>query len=131
MTLAFLSASERYKGVDEVLELMPSLVQEMPDLIYVIAGDGDDRPRLHTKAKTLGKAQHVVFAGYVPEHEKADHFRLADAFVVPDRGEGFGIVYLEPMACEIPVIASKADASRETVPGGKLGLLANPDNPQE
>ena len=43
MTLGRLNAAERYKGIDEVLELMPSLVQEMPDLIYLIAGDGDDR----------------------------------------------------------------------------------------
>ena len=131
MTLARLSASERYKGFDEVLELMPSLVQEMPDLVYVIAGDGDDRPRLHNKASRLGISERVVFAGYIPEHEKADHFRLADAFVMPGRGEGFGIVYLEAMACGIPVVASKADASREAVLDGQLGLLVNPDNPQE
>ena len=46
MTLGRLNAAERYKGIDEVLELMPSLVQEMSDLIYLIAGDGDDRARV-------------------------------------------------------------------------------------
>ena len=131
MTLARLSASERYKGIDEVLEVMPSLVQEVPDLAYVIAGDGDDKPRLQAKANSLGLTQHVMFASYVPEDEKADHFRLADAFVMPGRGEGFGIVYLEAMACGIPVVASKADASREAVLDGALGVLTNPDNPQE
>jgi glycosyltransferase involved in cell wall biosynthesis len=72
-----------------------------------------------------------VFTGYVAEHEKADHFRLADAFVMPGRGEGFGIVYLEAMACGIPVVASSADASREAVRGGQLGYLAHPDRPEE
>ena len=131
MTLGRLSAAERYKGIDEVLEVMPSLVREMPDLVYLILGDGNDRSRLESKARALGMDGHVVFAGYIPEEEKAAHYRLADAFVMPGRGEGFGIVYLEAMACGIPVVASKADASREAVLGGQLGVLADPANPQE
>jgi phosphatidyl-myo-inositol dimannoside synthase len=131
MTLARLNSSERYKGIDEIVQLMPSLVQEIPDLVYLIAGDGDDRPRLQTKVNKLRMGQHVVFAGYIQEEEKADHFRVADAFVMPGRGEGFGIVYLEAMACGIPVVASTADASREAVLDGQLGLLANPDSPEE
>ena len=131
MTLGRLSAAERYKGIDEVLELMPSLVQEMPDLIYLIVGDGDDRVRLESKTASLGMKRQVVFTGYIPEEQKADHYRLADAFVMPGRGEGFGIVYLEAMACGIPVVASKADASREAVLGGRLGLLTDPRSPEE
>ena len=123
MTLARLSASERYKGIDEVLELMPALVQEMPDLAYLVVGDGDDRQRLQAKVSRLGMTGHVVFTGYIPEDEKADHFRIADAFVMPGRGEGFGIVYLEAMACGIPVVASKADASREVVLNGVWDCL--------
>src|SRR5207302_1971283 len=126
-----LSAAERYKGIDEVLELMPSLVQEMPDLVYLIVGDGDDRGRLESKTASLRIERHVVFAGYIPEEQKADYYRLADAFVMPGRGEGFGIVYLEAMACGIPVVASKADASREAVLDGQLGFLADPDSPEE
>ena len=130
-TLGRLSALERYKGFDEVLEVMPSLVQEMPDLVYLIVGDGDDRARLQSKVTFLRLERNVVFTGYIAEQEKADHYRIADAFVMPGRGEGFGIVYLEAMACGIPVIASKADASREAVLEGKLGILADPGNPQE
>src|ERR1051326_7987759 len=99
-TLARLSKAERYKGIDEVLEVMPSLVREMPDLVYLILGDGDDRSRLQSKVCALGMDVHVVFAGYIPEEEKAAHYRLADAFVMPGRGEGFGIVYLEAMRSE-------------------------------
>jgi len=131
MTLARLSATERYKGIDEVLESMPSLVQEMPDLIYLIGGEGDDRARLESKAVSLGIGRHVLFIGYVPEEEKADYYRVADAFVMPGHGEGFGIVYLEAMACGIPVVASKADASREAVLNGRLGLLVDPSKPEE
>src|SRR5437867_889026 len=131
MTLGRLSADERYKGIDEVLEVMPSLVREMPDLVYLIVGDGDDRSRLESKTRALGMDSHVVFAGYISEEEKAAHYRLADAFVMPGHGEGFGIVYLEAMACGITVVASKADASREAVLDGHLGILADPANPEE
>src|SRR5213594_4212868 len=131
MTLGRLRSDERYKGIDEVLEVMPSLVREMPDLVYLILGDGDDRSRLESKTQALGMHSHVLFGGYIPEEEKAAHYRLADAFVMPGRGEGFGIVYLEAMACGIPVVASKLDAGREAVLDGRLGVVADPANPQE
>src|SRR5262249_24567745 len=99
LTLARLSASERYKVIDEMLELLPSLARDIPNLVYLIAGDGDDRSRLQEKAIALGLSDHVVFAGYIPDREKADYYRLADTFVMPGYGEGFGIVYLEAMAC--------------------------------
>ncbi len=131
LTTARLTVEDRYKGIDEVLDVLPSLVADKPDLAYLIVGDGDDRQRLVDKAKHLGLAERVVFAGYVPENEKADHFRLADAFVMPGRGEGFGIVYLEALACGVPVIASALDASREAVLHGALGQVVNPDDPAE
>lgn len=128
LTLGRLSADEQYKGHDEVLAVLPDLAEDVPDLAYVICGDGDDRARLETKAERLGIRERVVFAGYVPEEEKADHYRLADAFVMPGRGEGFGIVYLEALACGVPVVASRADASREAVLNGEMGVVVDPDD---
>jgi glycosyltransferase involved in cell wall biosynthesis len=130
MTLARLSPAERYKGVDEVLEALPALARDVPDVAYLVCGGGDDRARLEAKARALGVADRVVFAGYVAEEEKADHYRLADAFVMPGSGEGFGIVYLEALACGVPVVASSADASREAVRDGALGAVVDPADPQ-
>ncbi|MBO3460291.1 glycosyltransferase family 4 protein [Aetokthonos hydrillicola Thurmond2011] len=131
MTLGRLDSSERYKGFDEVLELLPILTQEIPNLAYMIVGEGGDRQRLETKAKSLGVERQVVFTGFIPEAEKADHYRLADAYVMPSKGEGFGIVFLEAMACGIPVVASKVDGSREAVRNGSLGILVNPDDQED
>ncbi|MBR8833969.1 MAG: glycosyltransferase family 4 protein [Stigonema ocellatum SAG 48.90 = DSM 106950] len=131
MTLGRLDSSERYKGFDEVLGLLPILTQEIPNIAYMIVGEGSDRQRLETKAKSLGVERHVVFTGFISEAEKADYYRLADAFVMPGKGEGFGIVYLEAMACGIPVVASIVDGSREAVRNGALGFIVNPDDPQE
>jgi glycosyltransferase involved in cell wall biosynthesis len=131
LTLSRLCKGERYKGIDEVMEALPALARKVPNLVYVVAGDGNDRARLKQKAIALGMADRVIFTGYVPEEEKAAHYRLADAFLLPGWGEGFGIVYLEAMACGIPVVASKLDGSREAVRDGELGVLVDPKNPAE
>lgn len=129
MTLARLSRLERYKGIDEVLEVLPSLLRQEPTLIYLIAGNGDDRPRLEAKARQLEIEEHVVFAGFVEESEKADHLRLADVFVMPGHGEGFGFVFLEALACGVPVVGSILDGSREALLDGELGELVDPRDP--
>ena len=128
MTLGRLAGRDRHKGFDEVMEALPTLLEDQPSLAYLIVGDGPDRPRLETKAAALGLGKHVVFAGYAPETEKADHYRLADAYVMPSRGEGFGIVLLEAIASGLPVVASAADASREAVLDGELGEIVDPDD---
>jgi len=131
MTLGRLSADERYKGIDEVLEILPELIQQDPQIIYLVVGDGSDRHRLEEKAVVLGIRHHVVFAGLILESEKADHYRLADVFVMPGYGEGFGFVYLEAMACGVPVVASKLDGSCEAVRNGELGVIVDPSSRNE
>ena len=126
MTLGRLSADERYKGFDEIIELLPKLIQEIPDIVYMVIGSGDDRERLQKKAIALGVGEHVIFTGFVSESEKPDYYRLADAYVMPSYGEGFGFVFLEALACGIPVVASKIDGGREAVRHGKLGTLVDP-----
>jgi glycosyltransferase involved in cell wall biosynthesis len=130
MTLARLPGAERYKGVDEVLEAMPALLEKAPGLKYLVAGDGDDRPRLEAKAESLGLADRVIFTGMVNEADKADLFRLADTFVMPGRGEGFGFVFLEALACGVPAVGSKIDGSREALREGLLGELVDPADPE-
>jgi glycosyltransferase involved in cell wall biosynthesis len=129
MTLARLPSFERYKGVDEVLEILPLLIEQEPALSYLVVGDGDDRPRLEAKTNALGLHDLVKFVGFIDEADKADYFRLADAFVMPGRGEGFGFVFLEAMACGVPAVGSLVDGSREALLDGELGELVDPVNP--
>ena len=131
MTMGRLGDTERYKGFDEVIEILPRLLARIPNLVYLIVGDGPDMARLRQKALSLGLEDQVLFTGWVPEGEKADIFRLADLYVMPSYGEGFGFVLLEAMACGIPVVASRTDGGREAVRGGMLGDLVDPQNPDE
>lgn len=131
LTFGRLAPEERAKGFDEVLELLPKLVRDIPDVAYVIAGDGADRERLEKKARALGLIERVVFTDWIAEREKADLYRLADAYVMPSRGEGFGFVLLEAMACGVPVVASRVDGGREALRDGELGILVDPDDPAD
>jgi len=131
LTLGRLWATDNYKGIDEVMELLPALAERIPEIAYLVVGEGDDRGRLEAKARSLGVRDRVIFAGFIPEEEKADHYRLADAYVMPGWGEGFGIVYLEAMACGIPTLGSKLDGSREALRDGALGILVDPHSREE
>ncbi len=130
LTVGRLDALESQKGIDELLELLPELRTQVPNLKYMIIGDGDDQPRLEKKAYDLGLKDAVIFCGRVSESEKKRHYDLADVFSMVGRQEGFGIVFLEAMACGIPVIASLADGSQDAVLNGKLGWLAHPSQPE-
>ena len=125
LTVGRLSSQERHKGFDEVLDALPELVAKH-DLKYLIVGDGSDKARLESKAASLGLASVVIFAGRVSEVEKIDHYNLADAYVMPSIGEGFGIVLIEAAACGVPIIGSKIDGSFEALQGGRLGRLIDP-----
>jgi phosphatidylinositol alpha-1,6-mannosyltransferase len=128
-TFGRLVSEQRAKGMDEVMQALPGLLRDFPDLVYLIGGSGPDRPRLEAKAKALGLAERVIFAGRIAEEEKVAHYHLADAYVMPSRGEGMGIVILEAMAAGVPAMASSKDGSREALLDGKLGPLADPDDP--
>ncbi len=128
MTFGRLDPDEQYKGFDEIIELMPEMLAERPEIRYLIAGKGDDRPRLEAKAAALGVADKVIFTGPVDEDEKADTYRLADVYAMPSKGEGFGFVVLEAMACGVPSIGSNQDGTQEAVRGGLIGQVVDPDD---
>jgi phosphatidyl-myo-inositol dimannoside synthase len=120
MTVARLWSSDIYKGVDITIQALPQIAHVFPEVKYLVIGRGDDQPRLAKLAQDLGVGSRVIFAGFVPTKELVEHYRLADAYVMPSQ-EGFGIVYLEAMACGVPVLSGDADGSADPLQDGKLG----------
>ena len=131
LTVGRLSASEKYKGHDRMIRLMPDLLRKIPNLVYWIVGEGDDRARLEALAQQENLKSAVVFAGGIEKSELVDIYRTADLFVMPSTGEGFGIAFLEAAACGIPVIAGNQDGSVDALLEGKLGSLVKPDDREE
>ena len=129
VSLSRLSSADAYKRLDRLIEAMATLLPQWPNLRLLIAGDGDDRPRLQTIAEQLDVQSAVIFAGRIPDAELPDHLRLATVFALPSSGEGFGIVFLEALGCGRPVLAGNRDGSVDPLADGRLGLLVDPDLP--
>lgn len=129
MTVARLWSGDIYKGVDVTIRALPEIAQVEPNVKYLVIGRGDDQPRLQGLAQELGVSDRVVFAGFVPTEELALHYRVADAYIMPSQ-EGFGIVYLEAMACGKPVLSGDADGSADPLQDGKLGWQVPHRDPQ-
>ncbi len=128
LTVARLATTEQYKGYDNVLLAMPGILKRFPNARYVIVGDGPDREWVEALIRRLNISGHVTMAGYVPNDSLRDHYNLCDIFAMPSKGEGFGIVFLEAVACGKPVVAGDKDASSEALLNGRLGRLVDPDS---
>ena len=127
LSVSRLDAREQYKGQDRVIAALPGLIAQGRDVLYMIAGDGDDRPRLETLARTAGVADYVRFLGSVPHDDMPDLYRACDLFVLPSTGEGFGIVFLEAMACGAPALGLAAGGAVDALADGELGVAVEPD----
>lgn len=120
-----MASGERYKGHDLVIDVWPRVRRAVPGARLVIAGDGDDRPRLADKAARLRLGDAVRFEGLVDDERLAALYRDAAVFVMPSPNEGFGLVYVEAMAAGTPCIVTRG-AAEEIVEDGATGLVVPP-----
>jgi phosphatidylinositol alpha-1,6-mannosyltransferase len=116
-----------------VIEALPLIKKEIPEVRYVICGRGNDETRLRRIVAEKGVEGEVVFAGFVPNEERGAFYGACDVYVmpsreIPDKGdiEGFGITYLEANAFGKPVIGGKSGGISEAVIDGVTGLLVDP-----
>lgn len=129
-TLTRLSFAEQYKGYDAILKVLPRLINSYPNLQYLIGGKADKKEleRIIALINKLDLTGHVQLLGYIAEKELTEHYQMADVYVMPSRGEGFGISFIEASACGIPVLAGNLDGSKQAVNEPVTGLLCNPNN---
>ncbi|RYU91627.1 glycosyltransferase family 1 protein [Mucilaginibacter terrigena] len=132
-TLTRLASTELYKGHDIVIKSLPKLKHKFPLIKYILAGKYDELEGLRVKQliEDTGVTEQVILTGFIKEEELPDHFLTADVFVLPSKKEGFGIVFIEALACGLPVICGNADGSIDAIRNGELGTAINTDNQQE
>lgn len=131
LTVCRLAAAERYKGYDQILAALPAIRRVLPDVHYIIVGKGNDQARIEQLIAQSQLQDCVTLAGFVPEAELCHYYNLCDVFAMPSKREGFGIVYLEALACGKPVLGGNQDGSVDALDHGKLGVLVDPDNVAE
>ena len=134
MSLGRLAKAAAHKGFDRLIPIVASLKDRFPDLRLVIAGRGDDRPRLEGLVRDQGIVDRVIFTGSIDEVDLPALYRTAHVFsLVSDRGHGRGegipLTPLEAMACGVPVIVGDEDGSREAVVEGRNGVVVSPRDP--
>lgn len=131
LTAARLSAKEGYKGYDRVIEAMPEVLRVVPSVVYLLVGDGDDVPRVKRIVSEMGLEDKIILPGAYPNEKLPGYYNLADVFVMPSKAEGAPAVFVEALACGIPVIAGNKDGSATPLQGGEVGLLIDPESVSE
>ena len=127
LTVGRLDRHEAYKGHDRVIAALPDLVAGGHDVYYVVAGEGDDRLRLEALARHHAVMERVRFVGAVPKDRLVELYRRADLFVMPSTGEGFGIAFVEAMACGTPALGLGVGGAKDALGDGELGTLVAPN----
>lgn len=119
------------KGVEFLIQAVPKIAGRYPGAKFVIVGEGWLRGHLEYLANMTGQRWRVNFTGFIPESELIALMRSADVLVVPSIYEPFGIVALEGMAADVPVVASQVGGLAEVVEHDRTGVyvyMRNPDS---
>lgn len=127
-TLARMKASERYKGYDKVIDVLPRLKTKNPNIKYVIGGKADTEEYEYVRKMIQEKRldNDVVLTGFISDEELPAYFGMADVYIMPSYNEGFGISFIEALHYGLPVIAGNMDGSNDVMISPSFGLSVNP-----
>ncbi len=117
-----------WKGFAGLIDLMPSLKNDFPDLKLLIVGNGPDLASLEERARKKGLADDVIFAGGLERDVLIRYIRVSDVFVLNSRYEGLSHQLLEVMAVGVPIVATKVGGNKEVIDHEKNGYLVAPDD---
>jgi glycosyltransferase involved in cell wall biosynthesis len=126
----FLGGLKARKNPFLLLDVWAPVAAARPEARLLVAGGGPLLEPLRRHAERRGVAGSVVFTGYVPETDKADHFNLADVFLFPSAMEGFGLSVGEAMSSGLPVVVSDRGSIPELVVDGEGGFACDPARPE-
>jgi glycosyltransferase involved in cell wall biosynthesis len=119
------------KGHALLVEAVADATRRGADVRLTIVGDGPELDRLRARARSLGVADRIEFAGAVGQDRVRDYYAQADVFALPSFAEGLPVVLIEAMAMGLPVVASRITGIPELVDEGVSGLLFIPGRADE
>ena len=133
LTVCRMDAREQYKGHETIIKILPEIISKIPEVLWMVVGEGTDRKRIEDLVKRAGLNDYVLFTGE-PREEKEllALYSASDIFVMPSgekitkegvKAEGFGVVYAEANACGKPAVAYNTGGVNEAIINGVTGLL--------
>ena len=123
LTVGRWDASEAYKGADHLIAAMPILSKAFSDLHLVAVGEGSDLPRLQSLARESAASERIHFLPFIAHDRLPNAYGHCTIFAMPSRGEGFGLVFIEAMACGKPVIGGNHGGTPGVIDDGVNGYL--------
>ncbi|MFC2001729.1 glycosyltransferase family 4 protein [Chloroflexota bacterium] len=130
-SISVLGRLVKLKGHIYLIKAMKIVATEIPGIRLNIIGDGPLRNLLEAKVTEYGLDHNIIFWGRVSDQQKFNILRSSEIFVMPSLLEGFGIVLLEAMACNLPIVANNLLVFREIFLDGKTGYLVDVKNTEE
>ena len=121
------------KGQDTVIKALPEIISEIPNVKYLVVGEGRYLEKFKQLSEELGVGEHVIFTGGVRHEDALDYYDISDIFIMPNRDwnnkiEGLPNAILEASARSKPVIGGNHGGSVEAVEDGVTGILVDPEN---
>lgn len=126
---------QQRKGHDMLIRAIPAIREQLPEVLYAILGDGDERAKLQELTQSLSLENHVQFLGEIDDAQLLHCYQQCDIFVLPNRAvgrdvEGFGMVLLEAQACGKPVVAGASGGTAETMKIPETGQIVACETPE-
>lgn len=117
-----------WKGMKELIEALPLIRVNVPDVYLVIVGDGPERKKLEDQVISLKIEKHIRFTGRLGQKELFDYVKAADVFALNTAYEGLSHQILETMALGTPVVTTNIGGNPEVIQNGKTGILLAPND---
>jgi glycosyltransferase involved in cell wall biosynthesis len=127
---ASLQRTHTHKGLDVLIKAIAEIKKEIPNVLLLAGGDGDNIEHYRNLAQQEGVSDNVLLCGYIPDASQARYYAGSDVFVLPSttNAEGFGMVLAEAEACGTPVVATKVGGIPSLVEDGQTGILVKPND---
>jgi phosphatidylinositol alpha-1,6-mannosyltransferase len=127
---------QKRKGQDQMIRALAAVRRSIPDVLYVITGDGEERASLEALVRSERVDGHVQFLGEIADDGLRECYQQCDLFALPNRQvghdiEGFGMVLVEAQACGKPVLAGASGGTAETMKIPETGRVVPCDGPDE
>jgi glycosyltransferase involved in cell wall biosynthesis len=127
----FVGGNMQRKGLETLIQAAVKVVKTRPSTKFRVVGTDPNLPGMQALCSRLHVLEYFEFIGWMPNEELQQLYRQASVFVMPSLAEAFGVVFLEAMACGVPVIGTHVGGIPELIKHGENGLLVKPDNPDE